>query len=333
MGKTVHLEDGTAIPVPGFGAMGMSAFYGARNDDQSKQALRKAIEIGCTCWDTAHIYGQGANERLLGEILREGDNRKKVFLISKFGIEFTPDGKAVADGSPENVIRAINTSIKDLGGLYPDAYLLHRMDKKTPIEETVRALDAIRKEGKTKYIGLSECSVETLRRAAKEAKIDFVEVEYSPWELTMEHNGVLDACKELGVKVLAYSPLGRGFLTGRYKSPEDFAAADGSDFRATLPRFAKENWTRNYRIVEEFGRLAKAKGCTPAQLALAWLIHQGDNIIPIPGTKSEKYLVENFAAGEIDLSQDELAEIRRVIEANQPVGTRYQEEGMKSLDA
>ncbi|BGP39374.1 hypothetical protein JCM10449v2_003312 [Rhodotorula kratochvilovae] len=328
MGKALQLDDCTAIPVPGFGAMGMSAFYGARDDEQSKHALRKAIEIGCTCWDTAHMYGRGANERLLGEVLREGDNRKKVFLISKFGIEITPDGKAVADGSPENVIRAIDTTIKDLGGLYPDAYLLHRMDKKTPIEETVRVLDAIRNEGKTKYIGLSECSAETLRRASKEARIDFVEVEYSPWELTMEKNGVLDACKELGVKVLAYSPLGRG----RYKCPEDFAAADGSDFRSTLPRFAKENWERNYRIVQEFQRLAKAKGCTPAQLALAWLIHQGDYIIPIPGTKSEKYLVENFAAGELDLSQAELDEIRKVVEENQPVGTRYQEEGMKSLD-
>jgi len=332
MTKTVQLDADQSIPVPGLGCMGMSAFYGEHDDETSKATLRKAIEIGCTVWDTAFMYGLGENERLIGEVLREGDNRKKVFLISKFGIEMSPEGEMSTDGSPENVIRSIDRCIELLGGLYPDAYLLHRVDKDTPIEETVRALDAVRKEGKTKFIGLSECSAETLRRAAKVATVDFVEVEYSPWELTMEKNGVLDACKELGVKVLAYSPLGRGFLTGRYKSPEDFATADGSDFRSTMPRFEKENWERNYRIVKEFERLAKQKGCSPAQLALAWLIHQGDNIIPIPGTKSEKYLVENFAATDINLDAKELAEVRKVIEENQPVGTRYQAAGMKSLD-
>ncbi|KPV72218.1 uncharacterized protein RHOBADRAFT_56035 [Rhodotorula graminis WP1] len=332
MTKTVQLDASTAVPVPGFGAMGMSAFYGEHDDDTSKQTLRKAIEIGCTVIDSAFVYGMGHNERLIGDVLREGDNRKKVFLISKFGIEINDKGELETDGSPENVIRSIDRCIENLGGLYPDAYLQHRVDKKTPIEETVRALDAVRKEGKTKYIGLSECSADTLRRAAKVAKIDFVEVEYSPWELTMEKNGIIDACKELGVKILAYSPLGRGFLTGRYKSPEDFATADGSDFRANLPRFAKENWERNYRIVQEFERVAAKKGCTPAQLALSWLIHQGDNIIPIPGTKSSKYLVENFAATSVDLSPDELAEVRKVIEDNQPVGTRYAESQMASLE-
>ncbi|BGP61919.1 hypothetical protein NBRC10512v2_003239 [Rhodotorula toruloides] len=331
MTKTVQIDAHTTVPVPGFGAMGMSAFYGQINDDESKATLRKAIEIGCTCWDTSSMYGWGHNEKIIGEVLKEGDNRKKVFLISKFGIKQDGKGGMVVDGSPQNVIDALDQSIKDLGGLYPDAYLLHRVDKNVPIEETVRALDALRKEGKTKYIGLSECSAATLRRAAKEAQIDFVEIEYSPFELVMERNGVLEACRELGVKVLAYSPLGRGFLTGRYKKPEDFSLASG-DYRAAFPRYTKENFDRNYKIVEELERLAEKKGCKSGQLALAWLMAQGDNIIPIPGTKSEKYLIENFAAREIDLSAEKVAEIRKVCEENAPVGDRYPESAMHTLD-
>ncbi|GAA5986310.1 hypothetical protein JCM10908_003699 [Rhodotorula pacifica] len=328
MPKSTHLSDGTELPLPGFGAMGMSFAYGTPNDEESKATLRKAIEIGCTVWDTATIYGMGHNEKIIGEVLREGDNRKKVFLIDKFGNRLDNENKTYyVDGSPEYTIEALDQSIKDLGGLYPDAYLLHRIDKKTPIEQTVRALDALRKEGKTKYIGLSECSAETLRRAAKEAKIDFVEVEYSPWELVMERNGVIDACKELGIKVLAYSPLGRGLLTGSY---EDFNK-DG-DVRANWPRLNKENFAKNYKIVEEFERLAKKKGCKPSQLALAWLMAQGDHIVPIPGTKSEKYLVENFASRDVDLSAEEIAEIRKIVEENAPIGDRYPAAHMGSLD-
>ncbi|GAA5955779.1 hypothetical protein JCM8115_006850 [Rhodotorula mucilaginosa] len=331
MPKTTRLADGTELPLPGFGAMGMSFAYGTPNDEESKATLRKAIEIGCTVWDTATMYGRGHNEKIIGDVLREGENRKKVFLIDKFGNRWDDEKKSFyVDGSPEYAIEALDQSIKDLGGLYPDAYLLHRIDKQTPIEQTVRALDALRKEGKTKYIGLSECSAETLRRAAKEAKIDFVEVEYSPWELVMERNGVLDTCKELGIKVLAYSPLGRGFLTGRFKSHEDFK--NDGDARANWPRLTEENFAKNFRIVEEFERLAAKKGCKPSQLALAWLMAQGDHIIPIPGTKSEKYLVENFAARDGDLSADEVAEIRKVVEENAPVGDRYPAAHMKSLD-
>lgn len=311
--------------------MGMSFAYGEGDDEQSKETLRKAIEMGCTVWDTADMYGRGHNEQIIGEVLREGENRKKVFLIDKFGNRWDDEKKSFyVDGSPDWTIEALDQSIKHLGGLYPDAYLLHRVDKKTPIEQTVRALDALRKEGKTKYIGLSECSAETLRRAAKEATIDFVEVEYSPWELVMERNGVLDACKELGIKVLAYSPLGRGFLTGRYKSAEDFKK-DG-DFRQNWPRLTEENFQKNYKIVEEFERLAAKKGCKPSQLALAWLMAQGDHIIPIPGTKSEKYLVENFASRDIELTQAEIDEVRKVIDDNAPVGDRYPAAAMAALD-
>ncbi|BGP15348.1 hypothetical protein JCM10213_003427 [Rhodosporidiobolus nylandii] len=331
MPKTVQLDATTSLAVPGFGAMGMSAFYGETNDEQSKATLRKAIEIGCTTWDTANMYGLGHNEKIIGEVLREGDNRSKVFLVTKFGNRWDNEKQTFyVDGSPEHAIQALDQSIKDLGGLYPDAWLLHRIDKTVPIEETVRAMHALRSEGKTRYIGLSECSAETLRRAAKVAKIDFCQIEYSPFTLVMEQNGVIDACKELGVKVMAYSPLGRGFLTGRFKKPEDFAVE--GDFRAALPRMSKENFDQNYKIVEELEKIAKKKGCTPGQLSLAWLMAQGDHVIPIPGTKSEKYLVENFAAGDIELTAEEEREIRAVAEANQPVGERYPLAYMGSLD-
>ncbi|GAA6014405.1 hypothetical protein JCM11491_007042 [Sporobolomyces phaffii] len=313
--STITIDGHETWPRPGFGAMGLSAYYGPTGtDDESKAVLRKALEIG------ADVYGFGHNERIIGQVLREGENRSKVFLVTKFGNRWDLPQGLVTDGSPEYARAAIAASIERLGGVYPDAWILHRVDKKTPIEETVRAMDAIRQEGKCKYIGLSECSAETLRRAAKVAKISFVEVEYSPWTVVMEQNGVLDACKELGVTVLAYSPLGRGFLTGRYKKVTDFAEGD---FRTGLPRLQGENWDKNYQIVKEFERLAARKGCTPGQLALAWLQHQGPNILPIPGTKSERYLIENFDARNVSLSESDLRDIRQAIVENEAVGDRY----------
>ncbi|GAA5992216.1 hypothetical protein JCM5350_000643 [Sporobolomyces pararoseus] len=314
--STITIDGKETWPRPGFGAMG-------------KAVLRKALEIGCTFWNTADVYGSGHNEKIIGEVLREGENRKKVFLVTKFGNRWDlPQGRVV-DGSPEYAIKAMNDSVERLGGIYPDCWILHRIDKKTPIEETVRAMDAIRKEGKTKYIGLSECSASTLRKAAAVAKISFVEIEYSPWTIVMEQNGVLEACKELGITVLAYSPLGRGFLTGRYKKVSDFAEGD---FRANLPRFQGENWEKNYKIVEEFEKLAAKKGVTAGQLSLAWLMAQGPNILPIPGTKSEKYLIENFNSRQIELNETELRDIRKVIMENQAVGDRYPEAFAQSLD-
>ncbi|GAA6061884.1 hypothetical protein JCM10212_000525 [Sporobolomyces blumeae] len=338
MDNTFTIDGTETWPRPGFGAMGLSAWYGPTNEDQSKATLRKAIEIGCTVWNTADVYGNGHNEKIIGQVLREGDNRKRVFLITKFGILFDENpteggpapGRRGISGTPDYAIEAIDKSIKRLGGIYPDAWILHRIDKATPIEETVRAMDAIRKEGKCKYIGLSECSAETLRRAAKVAKISFVEIEYSPWTTDMEQNGVLEACKELGIVVLAYSPLGRGFLTGRFKGPEDLTEGD---FRSTLPRLQKDVWAQNYRIVEELEAIAKEKGCTSGQLSLSWLMHQGPNIVPIPGTKSEKWLVENFESSKVELSEKDRLRIRQVVEANQAVGDRYQKEMMGTLDA
>jgi len=331
MSATISIDGKETWPRPGYGAMGLSAFYGPTGtDEEGKDVLRSAIETGCTFWNTADMYGMGHNEKIIGEVLREGENRSKVFLVTKFGNTWNESHEFTGvDGSPEYAIKAMNDSIERMGGIYPDAWILHRIDKKTPIEESVRAMDAIRKEGKCKYIGLSECSEETLRKAAKVAKISFVEVEYSPWTIDMEQNGVLDACKELGITVLAYSPLGRGFLTGRYKKPEDFAEGD---WRSTLPRMQKENWDKNYKIVEEFEKLASKKGCTAGQLSLAWLLAQGSNILPIPGTKSVKYLKENFEANEVELSEADLRDIRKVIVDNQPEGTRYAEAMMGSLD-
>ncbi|GAA5944666.1 uncharacterized protein JCM15063_000826 [Sporobolomyces koalae] len=340
MSDTFTIDGQESWPRPGYGAMGLSAFYGPTGtDEEGKQVLRKAIEVGCTFWNTADMYGQGHNEKIIGEVLREGDNRSKVFLVTKFGNRWDAPGvpSYKVDGSPEYAIEAIKNSIERMGGIYPDAWILHRIDKATPIEESVRAMDAIRKEGKCKYIGLSECSAETLRRAAKVAKISFVEVEYSPWTLDMEQNGVLDACKELGITVLAYSPLGRGkswllvFLEQRcrYKQKSDFSEGD---WRAQLPRLSQENWDKNYKIVEELEKLATKKHCTAGQLSLAWLLAQGPNIVPIPGTKSEKYLVENFDSRKIELSESDLRDIRQVIVENAAIGDRYSQPGMASLD-
>ncbi|GAA5914905.1 aldo/keto reductase [Sporobolomyces salmoneus] len=330
MSSTFSIDNQESWPRPGFGAMGLSAFYGPTGtDEDAKKVLRKAIEIGCTFWNTADMYGDGHNEKIIGEVLREGDNRSKVFLVTKFGNKGSMSSGYTVDGSPAYAREALEASISRLGGLYPDAWIAHRIDKNTPIEETVGAMEALRKEGKCKYIGLSECSAETLRKAAKVAKISFVEVEYSPWTVVMEQNGVLDACKELGITVLAYSPLGRGFLTGRYKKLDDFAQ---DDFRKFMPRFQAENWEKNYKIVDEFEKLASKKGCTPGQLSLAWLMAQGPNIVPIPGTKSEKYLIENFESSKISLNESELRDVRKVIMENQPEGGRYPEAFSGSLD-
>ncbi|KDE05405.1 aldo/keto reductase [Microbotryum lychnidis-dioicae p1A1 Lamole] len=324
--------DGQTWPRPGFGAMGLSAFYGKTNFEEAQHTLRAAIKSGCTVWNTADVYGFGKNEELISSILAsDPELRKKVFLVSKWGLRWgssIPGGFKV-DGSPEYFEQAIEASIKRLG-FTPDAYLLHRVDSQTDIEESIRAMDKARKAGKFKYLGVSECSAATLRKISKITKIDFIEVEYSLWTLDMERNGVLEACKELGVLVNAYSPLGRGFLTGRYKTASDFK--NDEDWRASLPRLQEEVFEQNYKIVEEIEKIAQRKGCTKGQLALAWLLAQGDNIIPIPGTKSEKYLLENFASRKIELTDEEVKELRTIAEKHEPVGTRYQESGMGTLE-
>ncbi|CAB5358952.1 unnamed protein product [Rhizophagus irregularis] len=281
----------------GLGCMGMSDAYGAADEQENIKVLNRAIDIGSTFWDTADLYGSGANEILLSKVLKE--RRNEVFLCTKFAFSLGPNGEISILGKPEYVRQACENSLKRLGVDYIDLYYQHRVDPNTPIEDTVGALAELVKEGKIKYIGLSECSAETLRRAYKVHPIAAIQMEYSPWALDIEKNGVLEACRELGVTVVAYSPLGHGFLTGKYKSIDDF---EPNDFRRTIPRFQ------------------------------AWVLAQGDDFVTIPGTKKMKYLEENFEAGKIHLSPEEISEIRKIIDSIEIFGGRYNEHLSKLLD-
>ncbi|GAA6008287.1 hypothetical protein JCM10207_000073 [Rhodosporidiobolus poonsookiae] len=332
MPQTLKIDDSLTIPLPGYGAMGLSQSYGVADDEESKKVLRHAIEIGCTFWNTATIYGQDQhNEKLLGTVLREGDNRSKVTLVTKWGLKYE-DGTMVTDGSPEFAKHCLEQSIANLGSA-PDVWLLHRIDKAVPVEVSVQAMEDARKAGKCKYIGLSAMSANTLRKAAKVAKIDFVEMEFSPFETGIEANGVVDACKELGVRILSYSPVGKGALTGRFRKFEDFNKEGDGRGAGAFPRFDRENFEHNMKLVEAIEKLAEQKGCTPAQLALAWgMAVHGDLIIPIPGTKNIKYLDENFASRNVELSQDEIDSVRQIMEANPVKGAQYAEKFMRLMD-
>ncbi|GAA5861250.1 hypothetical protein JCM8547_008533 [Rhodosporidiobolus lusitaniae] len=323
----VKIDDTLTVPSPGLGCMGLSQLYGKADDEQSKEVLSKAIDLGMCFWNTASIYGQGHNERLLGSVLAEGNNRDKVWVVTKWGI--SPDRGL--DGSPAFAKKCLEDSLNFLGGP-PTAWLLHRIDPNTPVEESVKAMEEARQAGKTRFIGLSGMSEATLRRAAKVAKIDFIETEFSPTETSIETNGLLSACKELGVKILAYSPLGSGFVTGAYRSHSDFMK-DG-DARGTgfFPRLSKENFENNFKFVEAWEKVASSKGCTPAQLALAWVSQvYGDLIIPIPGTKSIKRLEENWAARNVQLDEEDFKAIRKVIEDYPLVGDQLAPEQQQHL--
>ncbi|GBC30596.1 uncharacterized protein OCT59_015784 [Rhizophagus irregularis] len=323
LGKT-----GVKISAIGLGCMGMSEFYGSADEQENINVLNRAIELGSTFWDTSDIYGNGANEILLSKVLK--DKRDKVFLCTKFGSLRNSNGAFLGvSGKPEYVRQACEKSLKRLGVDYIDLYYQHRMDPNTPIEDTVGALAELVKEGKVKYIGLSECSAETLRRAHKVHPIAAIQMEYSPWTIDIKKNGIMEACRELGVTIVAYSPLGRGFLTGKYKSIDDF---EPDDFRRAVPRFQGENFNKNLEIVRKFEEFANKKGVTPSQLCLAWVLAQGDNIVAIPGTRKIKYLEENFEAAKIHLTPEELSEIRQIINSIEIIGARYQEEHMKMVD-
>ncbi|CAB4440580.1 unnamed protein product [Rhizophagus irregularis] len=323
LGKT-----GVKISAIGLGCMGMSDFYGSGDEQGNINVLNRAIDLGSTFWDTSDIYGNGANEILLSKVLK--DKRDKVFLCTKFGTLRDSNGAFIGvSGKPEYVRQACERSLKRLGVDYIDLYYQHRMDPNTPIEDTVGALAELVKEGKVKYIGLSECSAETLRRAHKVHPIAAIQMEYSPWTIDIETNGIMEACRELGVTIVAYSPLGRGFLTGKYKSIDDF---EPDDFRRTFPRFQGENFDKNLEIVRKFEAFANKKGVTPSQLCLAWVLAQGDNIVAIPGTKKIKYLEENLEGTKIHLTPEELSEIRQIINSIEIIGTRYQEEHMKEVN-
>ncbi|KAL3457921.1 NADP-dependent oxidoreductase domain-containing protein [Aspergillus heterothallicus] len=308
------------VPSPGFGAMGLSFGLGSNLSlEEAEPVLLKAIELGCTFWDTAVAYQAGVNEKLLGDFIRKHNLRDKVFVASKCG--FDVFGNGTVTNSAAHIKEYIEGTIERLG-FAPDLYYLHRIDPKTPLEESIAALDEIRKAGKTKYIGLSECSAATLRKANSIAKIDAIQAEYSAFETIHETDDLIDTAKELGIAYVAYSPLGHGWLVDNfdYKTPDDFAP---DDFRRKSPKFQGENFYANRAIVEEIKALAAKKGCSISQIALAWVAAQG--MIAIPGTTKAARLEQNWASREISFTEEEWKEMRRIIDLAKPKGNRYGE--------
>ncbi|WP_343319005.1 aldo/keto reductase [Arthrobacter sp. TMP15] len=324
--QTVKLGgQGLVVSAEGLGAMGMSAFYGARDDAESTATLNRALDLGISLIDTAEVYGPFLNEQLIGQAI--GHRRGEYALATKFGSEVNDDGsRRPVNGSPAYARRALERSLLHLGTDYVDLYYLHRVDPNTPIEETVGAMAEFVAEGKVRFLGLSEAAPATLRRAHATHPITALQTEYSMFEREPESNGVLATARELGIGFVAYSPLGRGLLTGGITSEDDLAA---NDWRRGMPRFTRENMATNLSMVEQITAIAAAKEVTAAQLALAWVIAQ--NTVPIPGTKQRKYLEENAAAPDIVLTTEDLAAIEAAVPAGSAAGTRYDEAGLKSV--
>lgn len=317
-------RNGPQISALGLGCMGMSYAYGPADEAESFRVLRRYLELGGNFLDTAEIYGPYKNEELVGRFLREVP-RDKVVVATKFGFRLANGKIAGVDGSPENAKRVCDASLKRLGIEAIDLFYQHRVDPNVPIEETVGAMAELVKAGKVGAIGLSEAGAGTLRRAAKVHPIGALQSEYSLWHREVETNGVLAACRELGVTFVPYSPLGRGFLTGKIQKVEDL---DESDWRRTNPRFSEKALQANVNLVEAVKNLAAKKGCTPAQLALSWVLAQGDDVVPIPGTKRVRYLEDNLGAVAVRLSEPELKEIEERLAEISIVGERYTPEMM-----
>jgi aryl-alcohol dehydrogenase-like predicted oxidoreductase len=326
MNKRTLGPNGPEVSAIGLGCMGMSAFYGATDEEESLRTIHRALELGCNFLDTSDMYGPHTNEELVGRAI--AGRREEVFLATKFGIRIAGDPpRREINGTPEYLRSACEDSLARLKTGHIDLYYQHRVDPRTPIEETVGAMAGLVQEGKIRHIGLSEASAETIRRAHAVHPVTAVQTEFSLWTREPVEGEILPTLKELGIGLVAYSPLGRGFLSGRFSSPEEL---DEGDFRRYGPRFTGENLEHNLALADRVRGLADEKGVTPAQLALAWVLHRWEHIVPIPGTKRVSYLEENLAAAEVELTGEEVERIAEAVPT--AAGDRYDPEGMRSVN-
>jgi aryl-alcohol dehydrogenase-like predicted oxidoreductase len=327
MQKRTLGRQGLTVSALGLGCMGMSEFYAGRDDAESIATIHRALDRGIDFLDTADMYGPFTNERLVGKAIR--GRREQVVLATKFGNQRGEDGSFLGvNGRPDYVRKSCDGSLQRLGVDHIDLYYQHRVDRTVPIEETVGAMAQLVHEGKVRFLGLSEASTATIRRGNEEHPISALQSEYSLWTRDPEDE-VLPLCRELGIGFVAYSPLGRGFLTGRFRTFEDLPE---EDYRRNSPRFQGDNFQRNLDLVERVGEIARRKKCTPAQLALAWLLAQGEDIVPIPGTKQRRYLDENIQSLDIEMNPADLERIQEVAPKGAAAGDRYHEAGMRTIN-